>query len=152
MPSKRTTSQDDAERLAENVFNFNPTIRDRQSFEIAYDEYLKESPDARFNTKLREMTFRELVRSNPRVRNENLHKKAGGKNLKQDKKKNAKTIVNTRKEYIEKGASNVDLKNYDTIAKRKNAIVFSRKDTITRRGKKVNILRDKNGRFVKKSE
>lgn len=34
--------------------------------------------------------------------------------LKQDRKITAKTVVNTRKEYIKKGANKVDLKGFDT--------------------------------------
>lgn len=153
MAIKRTTPPDDSDRLAENLYNYDRNIIDRPTFDDAYDRYLEDSPEAINNQELREQTFQSLTENYSTINNENLHKKAGGKNLKQDQRKNAKTIVKTRGQYIKQGATKVDLQNYDTIAKRKNAIIFARETKITRKNGKSHIrLRDAKGRFVTRRE
>lgn len=153
MVRKRSTPPDDSDRLAENLFNFDRNIIDKQSFNEAYDKYLTDSPEAVGNAHLRDMTFNSLRKNHRVVKNENLHTKAGGKSLRQDRRTTAKTVVKTRKEYIKQGASKVDLKNYDTIASRKGTIIFARKSTNKSVKGKVHMrLRDTKGRFVSRQE
>lgn len=158
MPTARATTQDDSTRLAENLNIFDPSIEDRDSFDEAYISYLT-GTDALDNKQLMNDTFKKLRSKKSNISNERIFKKAGGKNLKQDRLTDAKVIVKSRREFIKKGAQRVDLKGFDTkkrgnrfniLAQSGKQTVFAREDTIKMRGKTINVLRDQKGRFVRR--
>lgn len=69
-------------------------------------------------------------------------KKAGGKNLKQDRKQ-TKNVVPTLQEYRRKGASRTDYRGIDT----KEGSV--RSFIVKNRGKSIRVYRDSKGRFTR---
>lgn len=159
MPTARLTTQDDSNRLAENLNIFDPTIRDRDSFDRAYVQYLS-GTDALTNKQLQEDTFNSLA-SRKGIRKERLFKKAGGKSLGRDRQQTARTIVKTRQEYIKQGAPNVDLEGFDTkrrvnrfnvLGQRGKQTVFAREVKVNNKfaKRKITVLRDQKGRFVRR--
>ena len=153
----------DIERIAETIDNldiFNE-IQDKDSFDLAYDDYLGDSTLTK-KEDFRENVFKKLKNKHPqRIVDERIFTKAGGKFLRQDKRQTAKTIVTTKTEYIKKGSRKVDLKGYDTKAKKKKVkrklnivgkvkekIVYSSKEYIFVRGVSRIRYRDRLGRFV----
>jgi len=165
MGKKRMPSPtaDDIERIAETLINtddFNQ-IQDRDSFDSAYDEYLGLNDNLVKNKSVRESTFKEVQRLKPTVDSERIFTKAKGTSLKQDRKRDAETIVTTKQEYKQKGASKVDLKGYDTkprkrkadefniIGRIKNKIVYVKAVRVTVRGKRFDRFRDEKGRFAR---
>lgn len=165
MPTARTTTLRDADRLAENLLRdaneHGLDIIDRDSFNEAYIRYLS-GTDALDNQELRENTFKFIKKIKSDVKDEKLFKKAGGKNLTQDQRQTSKTIVKSRREFIKHGSQKVDLQGFDTkrekvinrfnvSGKQGKQFVFAREDTVRTRGKKTTIrLRDRFGRFVKR--
>jgi len=151
----RSPDDEDIERVARALRDqYGSNIQDQESFKQAFLLYMGSTNNIRDKQVFMQDVFIEYSRLNGTPK-ENLFKKAGGKNLKADREKNAQTIVKTKKEYIEKGASNVDLKGYDTkkerfnfIATKNGKIVKARKKEITVNGKKQIRYYDRKGKFV----
>lgn len=172
MALKRQPSptDDDFERVAEAIINtddFN-LIQDRNSFDKEYDDYFENSTEWKKNRDFRDAVFKNALKLKPKISSDKLFTEAGGKNLTQDRKTNAKIIVTSKQEYIDKGASRVDLKGFDTIPRKSrkrefnkigrinNKIVFSSEypsfKLKTKTGNPESVItrfRDKKGRFVK---
>lgn len=169
MARKRLPSPTDEEidRIAEAIDNLDSfrKIQDMDSFDLAFDDYFDQNEDLKFNSSVRDDVFKSLREKHPsRIVDDRVFSKAGGKNLKQDRKKTSKRIVKTNKRYIKAGASRVDLQGYDTkvrtekkakvkrdlnVAGRiRDKIVFSSRETITIRNRSVVRYRDQLGRFV----
>jgi len=161
--AKRTTTTDEIERMTERLHNFHrKTIKDRNSFGVAYSK-LTETSTVGLSAK--QKAFRDQVFANYKKRHpEGLIKqkdlktfeKAGGKDFVRDRQQ-TRNVVGTRKEFVEKGAQESDLKGVDTkpikdkfsqIARVKGRIVYSRKTTVKIKGTPVTRFRDKRGRFV----
>lgn len=140
----------DADRIAETLFHrYGKAIVDKETFDRAFDNYMEGSGD-----ELREMVFNHYRSNHPSIGKSSIFKKAGGKDFERDKRTTSKQIVTSRKEYIRRGASNVDLKGYDTKTfdvrgKVGEKVVFAREETIQYKVNKVRKFRDKRGRFVK---
>lgn len=141
-----------AERLAEKY-----SIIDEETFNEAFNDYLEDENRARNNSALREKVFGVITDKDKNINKGSIHKQAGGKSFERDRQHTAKTVLpeGDIKEYKKRGASNVDMKNYDT----KKA--FTRKGFIKDRvvlGREVKVklgkviitrFRDKRGRFIK---
>jgi len=165
MGKKRLPSptSEDIERIAETLINTDDfdEIQDKDSFNLAFDEYLGSNDALVKNKDVRNATFKEVQRLKPTVESKEVFTKAKGKDLRRDRRSDAKEIVSTQAEYTRKGAGKVDLKGYDTKPRRpkkdvfnkigriKNKIVYVKAIRITVRGKRVNRFRDVKGRFAK---
>lgn len=168
MVKKRGGSPDDndADRISENLYHmYGGSIKDEETFTIAFEDYFQGNSNDGIDG-IRGDIFKQYRQRHPEVEQGSIHKKAGGKNFKRDRKKTSKIIVDDRKTYIKKGARNVDLQGYDTrtsirkkpekkdfsiIGKVKRQTVFARATSYTlKNGKKITQYRDKKGRFVKK--
>lgn len=163
MPSP---TEDDMRRIAETIdsLDLKNNIRDRDSFDRSYDEYLEESDELLVNENVRDKTFKILMSKHPkRIKDERIFKEAKGKSLEMDRRTTAKTIVKTKEEYIRRGASKVDLKGYDTrkerirpvkkrerpiIGRVKGKIVYTEKVMVKVKGKDQVRYRDRLGRFA----
>jgi len=121
--TRKTDLVSEADRRAEQFYNETRNIGDistQEGFDKALLTYLGQD---RFESQ-QQKQFSKEVYTILRTRKPNLLQKerhdqkifrqAGGKNLTQDRKRNARTIVKTRKEYIKRGARNVDLDGLDT--------------------------------------
>lgn len=166
MPRRKTT-EDDERRLAERIRNnHHRRISDRSSFDLAFSRELDVSDKSLSDNqkRLRSKVFKRYT-SLSEVQKElragefskkDLFKQAGGKSLDRDRQKTAKVIVTDKDEYIKKGARNVDLKGYDTKAKRghvfpakiKGRVVYVHKTHIRFKNKIYVRYRDKRGRFA----
>lgn len=162
---KRITPPDEIDRLAENIDNFSDkTITNKEEFDKQFNEFFDNQVSSGQNG-IREKTFEFLQDKHPlRIQpaKKTVFQQAGGKDLKQDRKKTAKKIVTSKKRYIQLGAKNVDLAGYDTkggktrsrrleyLGKVRQRVVYASKDIVTIRGKQVIRYRDKKGRFVKR--
>ena len=110
--ARRKTIDEDIDRLAENLdIAEGGTITDRDSFDLALNRYLVNSG---LSTSSKDKVFDAYVRDNPSVSKDRLFKKAGGKDLKRDRKQTAKTVVKDRKEFIKRGSKRVDFAGLDT--------------------------------------
>lgn len=160
---------DEINRINETLFNrAGFKIQDRDSYDLAFNNYLNidEKTIKGTERKLRDNAFEDFIKEHPEVSSERLFtKKAGGKDLRRDRLKTAKRVVKTRKEFIQKGASKVDLKGFDTARQRvskdiilrrtftvparvKGRVVFAVKTSVVVKGKKLTRFRDARGRFV----
>jgi len=158
---KRITEEDDYARLAENMGrNFRRQIKDKASFDFIYSEYLAGQSIAD-DKSFRENVWEIYLSKNPSVSRRNMHKEAGGKNFPQDKRKTARTVVRTEREYRQRGADKVDLKGYDMptvqtrrksftqVGKVKGKIVYGEKTVFKIHSKTITRFRDSKGRFIK---
>lgn len=162
--ARRKTTDDDIERLAENLLiSEGDFIQDRDSFDLALSRY---APEANLSKNSKDQLFKEVQNQKPGVSSERLFTKAGGKDLARDRRKTARTVVKTREEFIKKGAKRVDFAGFDikeseirkqklTVrkefkipAKVKTKVVFSKRVTVTIKGKRFVRHRDKLGRFA----
>lgn len=121
----RITPETDAERLAERLWRqARGSIEDRESFDEAYEQYLSdEGANPLSNAqdkKLREKVWQALNKFH-NITKKNVFKEAGGKDLKRDRQRTAKVVVSSVQEYKRRGASNVDLKGYDTKRPRRSS-------------------------------
>ena len=173
MVVRRKTPPEEYDRFAERLYSdYGGDIEDKKTFDKAFNDYMSSyGPlSTAQDTTFREEAYKAMRVLKPSLKKASTFKKAGGKDLVQDRRTDAKTIVTSKGEYIKRGAQNVDLKGYDTkrrpkpkmqdfkfIAERKvkktgrKARVYARPDTFKRRGKDVAVLRDNKGRFVKKT-
>ena len=160
---RNSPTGEDIQRIAETLINNDSfgNIQDFDSFEQAYEEYMLEGGQDEMAKRkdIKEKVFNDVMQIRPSVERDRIFSKAGGKDLKKDRKTNAKTIVTDRREYEERGASKVDLKGYDTkpktrrerfrfIGKSKGKTVFAEKVFINFKGKRMRRYRDKKGRFA----
>ena len=141
-------------------------IVDRDTFDVYYNSYMSLS-DKEMNSKQKKFRtgcFELYADTHDKVLRQRIFKKAGGKDLVRDKRRTAKTIVTTRQEYYEHGASKVDLKGYDTKVKKhekkmnqkktmkipsysKRKFVRSEKTYVKVKGKKQVRYRNSKGTF-----
>jgi hypothetical protein len=168
--SKRLIDYDlEIERVAEWLeMNRRDKIIDKDTFNLYYNSDIAEDREDNLDAKalrFREKVFQEYLGRNPNVEEKGIFKEAKGKDLERDIRQTADVVVRDRKEYIRRGASEVDLKGYDTERK---ALVkrIDRRKVLTLRGvvkgktvkvektfviirkKKILRLRDKKGRFA----
>ena len=171
---KRSTPQDEYERMAENLYTrYGDVITDRTSFDKAYETYFSPNDVVIDDDKLREKVFNIVAKNRGVSREEKLDdvraqfQVARGENYEYDKQRLAKTVYpNTRKgrvQYVKKGAKRSDLKGVDTpkkpkkktrtyssLGKVKGKSVYAYESTFKRKGKVIMRLRDDKGRFVGK--
>jgi hypothetical protein len=142
---------DEVERITEWLErNRGDQIRDRGSFESFFiQEILKGDEPTGRQDNLMDAVFKEYM-DRTGIKDENIFRKAKGKDLIRDRQTDAKVIVDNEKEFIRRGASNVDLRNLDTATVFRGKVVKASKDTFKRQGRKVEVLRDRKGRFVPK--
>lgn len=146
----------DCERYAETLYNadIENNIQDRDSFDLAFDQYFDGDLQMQENDRVKSKTFRKMRGLNPAISPTRLFTDAGGKSLSRDRQETAQEIVTTRKEYRKKGSSKVDLKGYDTKkrfthAKRyKGRVIYTERSMFRIKGKEVTRFRGKDGRFV----
>lgn len=162
--ARRQTQDEDIDRIAENLdIAEGVVISDRDSFDLALERYI---PDNELSKDSKDKIFNTFRLDKPEVSEEKLFKKAKGKSLKRDRQQTAKTVVQTREEFIEKGARRVDFAGFDIKeseirklklkppkefkipATVKSKVVFAKKTTVTIKGKKIVRLRDQLGRFA----
>ena len=163
MAKRKSPTPEELERIAEAIDSLDTfnNIQDRDSFDSAVDDYFEGDESMIKNTKVRNEVFDDLREMHPRrITDESLFKKAKGKSLKQDRRRTAKRTVTSKQEYIKRGARRTDLKGYDTKTKQKKKrsldiagkvrgkVVFSSKEFVVVKGKKLVRHRDKLGRFV----
>jgi len=154
------TKPEEFERFAENLFNrFGRNINDRKTYDKAFDTYMEgELITEQQDTALRDTAW-DILRK--RVSRLKVYEDAGGKDFKRDANRKARTIVNTKKEYIKSGAKNVDLKDFDLPSKRgdsSNLLGFIKGRSVpvkeyltnTKSGKRILRYRDKYGRLASK--
>jgi len=153
MTKKRITPPDEFDRFAETLMReFPGDYDDEDEYNEYFDKWFEQNdldPTPRQDTVMRKQTWEF-------VKDKRLFRRAGGKNLKQDRMKDAKVIVNSKKEYIRRGAKRSDLKGYDTkrrdfdvTAEVKGRVVFAYKDSVVVKGKTQPRLRARNGQFAK---
>lgn len=163
MARRRLTPDEDVERLSERIWHdAQGRIRDMDSFDDAFDEYMLEGIPKltpKQDTQLRSRAFGFIRENHPEVSKLRLFRKAKGKDFARDKRKRAKTIVTTEREYIKRTAPRVDLKDYDMprVSRRKQfnvvgrvrgKVVYARRTFVFVEGKKRLRYRDMRGRFV----
>jgi len=118
------------ERLADNIFlEYRDVIEDRMTFNVAFEDFLRDRPQSVNNDDLKNTTFRKYRKhydgKSKKISPKNLYSKnaailrvAKGKNINRDKLRTAKTVyVDTaegRHKYITTGASRSDLDGVDT--------------------------------------
>lgn len=156
MPRKKEY-MDDYGRIAQVInINHGNEIKDRDSFDLAYSIYMQKSDSSLTDDEknFRNGVFNEYSKQY-KVTKDSLFKEAGGSDLVQDRKKTASTVVNTRREYIKRGARSVDLEDYDTKiryrkypTKVRGKVVYSSKEYVTVKGKQQLRYRDSRGRFA----
>jgi hypothetical protein len=158
MPVQRITLQDDVERLADTIQSQFPGIQTEQDFNRAFQMYLEETLTNGQDSDLRPKVLTEFKKRRPIIETETF-KEARGRDFNRDRKKTAKRVTTSVKEYKRVGAQNIDLKGYDTKPRRKRGVfdvmgrvkgkvVFARIDFVKIKSKKVTKYRDKKGRFV----
>lgn len=153
---RETPTEEDAIRISDYLLShYRDKISDRASFNVAYSDYMQTSEDELEGglSELRDMAWNKYSRAD--IKEQKQFKEAGGKSLTRDRRTTAETVVTTRKEYRKRGASEVDLKGFDTKkrkysvpARLKGKVVYTRKETITVRNKSVIRYRDRRGRFA----
>ena len=127
MPEKRITPPDDMDRLKENLMNnHGMRIKDRASFDKAWDEYLGD-------TKLK-------ARSKKYVWNQ----------IKEDKRITEEKAIKTVED-IQARARKITKKDRNIIGIIKNKRVFATEQIIIVKGKKRTVLRDDKGRFARRA-
>ena len=106
---RRSFDTRDYERIARTLRTlYNP--KTEEEFLFAYRNYFENVDSMQDNEKVQKEVFRILAEKSDNA----LFKRAKGKSLSRDRSTTAKTVVKTRKEYIKRGAANVDLKGFDT--------------------------------------
>lgn len=158
---RRKTPEEDYDRLAERIQNeYGRYIKDKESFEVAYEKYLDDLPEDHnlFNKDIRDKIFDKIASSKKLLTKENLFREAGGKDLQRDRMQDAKKIVKTKKEYRQQGANRVDLEGYDTkqafnarfnkAGRIHGRVVYVRQDAIKVKNRSQTVYRDRRGRFA----
>ncbi len=166
MAKRKSPDPDDIDRINETLNQrAGNQIQDRDSYDLAFDDYMGIMRAAPKQRKLRNDAFADYSQKHPDVSTERLFTKAKGKDLSRDRLRTAKRVVKTRKGFIKAGAANVDLKGFDTArqkvtkaqriqrdftipARIKGRVVFARKTSVVVKGRSVVRHRDSKGRFV----
>ncbi len=164
----RTTPPEDVDRINDRLFReARFQIQDRDSYDLAFNDLFTKSTDELTGRqlKLRKDGFNLFRKDHPEVSKERLFTKAKGKDLKRDRRRTARRVVTTREQFIKEGASEVDLKGFDTArqkvkrevirrrtfnvpARVRGRVVFAKKTSVVVKGKRVVRFRDARGRFV----
>ncbi len=166
MTKRKSPDPDDIDRINETLDQKEGfKIQDRDSYDLAFDDYfgiIRANSDQR---KLRDKAFGDYVQKHPDVSTERLFSKAKGRDLRRDRLKTAKKVVRTRKEFIKSTAPEVDLRGFDTARQRitrkqkiertftiparaRGRVVFAMRTSVVVKGKRVARHRDSKGRFV----
>lgn len=129
---RRVTPEDDYVRLAERLWNYSAgSIKDEDTFDRAYDSYMGEF--AGKNKELKKKVFKKLTESHTDVL----------------RTRGTKKRELTRREQVELKQKKY---NYDYPAYSKFRVVYARKTSVTIRGKKRVVYRDRNGRYARVKE
>ncbi len=142
-------------------------IQDRDSYDLAFNDLISidEKSLSSSQKKLRDDAFKDFIRQHPDVSTERIFTKAKGRDLRRDRLQTAKKVVTTKRQFTREGASQVDLKGFDTArqkvskqiirrrtftvpARIKGRVVFAIKTSVVVKGKKQTRFRDAKGRFV----
>ena len=163
---QRTSPPDeDIDRINETIFrNYGGGIKDEETYIKAYNDYLGINMNETLS-EIKDRAFSSYQDRHPQVQSGSIFKKAGGKDLERDRKITNKVIVTDTKDYIKRGATRVDLQDYDTknalmskpnkkdfgrLGKVKGVTVYCCESKIFEGKKKERIiLRDRRGRFTK---
>ncbi len=145
------------DRINEWLFNNRgDQISDLESYVMFFkEEILDGKTPSGLEKKLIDEAFRKYAEQHNivKVKDEQVFKKAGGKNLSRDRRTTAKKVTTNVQEFIRLGAARADLEGLDTgiFGKIKNKTVRIQSiDKITRRGKPLLVFKDRTGRFVKR--
>lgn len=167
----RITPEEDLERMLERIEMSRISVQDRDTFDLAFEDATTLSDvDLSPNQKaFRTDVFQSFRQRHPEVRPDRLFKKAGGKDLKADRRGTAQRIVKTDIQFIKKGAKRVDFAGFDireqdinrqkirarkefkipAFVKQKQ--VFAEKTFVKVAGKQQVRFRDRLGRFARVS-
>ena len=129
---KRTTPEDDITRLAENLNRNSSGIVDKDTFDIAFDNYMVDLTPEQDST-LRTKVFNEIRKKKKGVSKETVFSDAGGKDLARDRRQTSKRVTTNIDTYKRVGAQNIDLKGYDTKRITKKETKNIRRRMITRK-------------------
>ena len=125
MVTRRITQEDDADRLAERVYNYtNGNIKDRNGFDQAFNDYMGEI-NQKQDTKLRKEVFDRMTSKHSGIIRERF--KATRKPVQAGKKTNI----------------------FNVLASTRGKVVYAHRTYVKVRGKRQVRLRDKLGRFAK---
>ncbi len=164
LPSPTPDEIDRINETLEGLAKFK--IQDRDSYDLAFNDYmnLNEATIKGFEITFRNDGFKDYSLKHPAISTERLFTKAKGKDLRRDRLQTAKRVVTTRKEFIKLGASEVDLKGFDTARQRvtkdilrrrtftiparvKGRVVFALKTSVVVKGKRQVRHRNAKGQF-----
>lgn len=156
LAKRASPTQEEYDRIAETMFNADVQrdIIDAESFDVTYDEYFSEEPEFLNSVAKRRRVFDSMRDGRPDIKQGSVFRRAGGKSFELDRKRTAQTVVTTQKEYLQRGASKVDLKGYDTkskfdqVGRKKTRIVYGRQTQITIGRSTFPRFRDKSGQFI----
>ena len=151
----------DLERLGDSIWSDSKgKIVDRDTFDSHFKDFMGDMTHKQQHT-LAPAVFKKMKEKHESIDERRLFTKAGGKNLKQDQRTTAKTVLTNKEEFIRKGASKTDLKGLDTKQVRKRPrseftsvghsgrrIVQIRPTFVTINGKRRTVYRASNGRFA----
>ncbi len=164
---RRITPPDEIDRINERIFRESKfKVQDRDSYDLAFNDLLSLDDKAITSNQraLRTNSFQDFIREHPEVSTERLFTKVGkGKDLRRDRLRTAKKVVETREEFKGK-ASDVDLRGFDTARQKvkkavlrrrtftvpaqvKGRVVFAMRTSVTVKGKSQVRHRDSRGRF-----
>ena len=141
----------EAERIANWFIDRGQDGFTQPDFDKAFkSEFTSRAQQNRLLKKTRDAYFNKVAR----VKKEDTFKRAGGKNLSQDRLKTSQNIAQTVDEYIQKTAQKSDYPNLDSspqdiFGKIKGKIVKVKAYKIKFKNKTVTRYRDKRGRFTK---
>ncbi len=164
----RFTPEDDPDRLSERLRQeARFKIQDRDSFDLAFSDIvsLGESELSAKQKSFRGRVFERYASANPDISRERVFQQAEGKSLRRDRKQTAKRVVKTKREFLREGASQVDLKGFDTARQKfrkelkvrrefnvpaqiGRRIVLTKRISVSVRGKAQVRFRDRRGRFA----
>lgn len=162
------TPSDEIDRINERIERESGfKVQDRDSYDLAFNDIMDipENELTAKQKKLRNEAFDQFLRKNPDVSSERIFTSARGKQLERDRRQTAKKVVTTTKEFKKQGASDVDLKGFDTARQKfskriaeerrftvpsrlKGKVVFSERTFVTVLGRRQVRFRDPKGRFV----
>ena len=166
MAKRKSPDPDDIDRINETLDQREGfKIQDRDSYDLAFDDYMG---IVRANTdqkKLRNDAFNDYFQKHPDISKERLFKKAKGRDLSRDRLRTAEKVVTTRRAYIKGGARHLDLKGYDTARQRitkqqrieriftipariRKKVVYAMRTSVVVKGHRVLRHRDSRGRFA----
>lgn len=136
--------EDDPGRLAENLFSqYGEAIRDKDTFDLKYDDYLNEYPEAIGNKWLRENTMKHFKAKHPYFGAMEAVVKPGrrpGRVVRPGRRERA--LVRRRQQ---------DLSMFRYMGKEKTRTVYARKTSfVDYRGKTRIVYRDLKGRFARR--